>query len=78
MASLRVNKQMLKKIINNLKLGSKGNPEFTSFITRSGKYNTEIIIGTQMVMLNRSYDEALQICIDEMEQSKLNTFINSI
>lgn len=67
---MSVNKTILKKIIINLKKGVNGSPEFTSYIQRNfNRYNTEIIIAVQMVMFNRTYDEAVNILLQEITQS---------
>jgi hypothetical protein len=63
---MEVNKTILKKIIKNLEKGVKGNPDFASYVHQSGKYQTEINIGVQMVMFNRSYEKAVQMLIREL------------
>jgi hypothetical protein len=55
-----INKNILSKIIHNLKLGEKGNLDFAGYDhkTKSYKYQTEVNIAVQMVMFNRSYEDA--------------------
>jgi hypothetical protein len=55
-----INKNILSKIIHNLKLGENGNLDFAGYDrkTKSYKYQTEINIAVQMVMFNRSYEDA--------------------
>jgi hypothetical protein len=64
-----INKNILSKIIHNLKLGQKGDLEFARYDrrTRSYKYQTEVNIAVQMVAFNRSFEKAV-----EMLQTELN------
>lgn len=64
---MKVNKNILNKLIRNLKLGVNGNPDFACYVHQSGKYQTEINIGVQMVMFNRSYDEAVELLKQEIK-----------
>lgn len=63
---MKINKKILQRIITNLKLGTKGNPDFTCYVHQSGKYQTEINIAVQMVMFNRSYDKAVELIQTEI------------
>jgi hypothetical protein len=60
---MRINKNILSKIIHNLRLGENGNLDFAGYDrkTKSYKYQTEINIGVQMVMFNRSYEKAVEM-----------------
>ena len=64
---MKVNKNILNKLIRNLKLGVNGNPDFACYVHQSGKYQTEIFIGCQMVMFNRSYDESVELLKQEIK-----------
>ena len=67
---MKVNKPMLKKIMMNLKKGVNHSPEFSSYVYRNcDKYKNEIIISTQMICFNRTYDEAVHILLQEITQS---------
>ena len=66
---MRVNKNILSKIVHNLKLGENGNLDFAGYDrrTKSYKYQTEVNVAVQMVAFNRSYEKAVEMLQTELK-----------
>lgn len=68
---MKINKNILNKLIRHyrqsLKIKGDPNPDFSCYVHQSGKYQTEINISCQMVLHNRSFDEAVSIINKEKQ-----------
>ena len=62
---MKINQKILNKLIRHtrrsLQIGQDPNPDFSTYVHQSGKYQTEINICCQMVMFNRTFEQAVEI-----------------
>ena len=74
----KLDNQIINKVIRSMKQGVNHSPESIDYIMRNKKYNPEISVAVQMFSFNRTYQEAIDLIEEEMRQSHLDTFINTI
>ena len=74
----KLDNQIIKKVITSMKQGVNHSPESIGYIMRNKKYSHEINVAVQMFCFNRTYQEAIDLIEEEMRQSHLEAFIETI